>query len=150
MVIAFFLSMSTCGFTFAADGEWTIRAVPSYFVTASSKSAVVTTLPAPSGTESNSHTVDGDAGIGIGLEYRITERIGIEGAAFLSNHDTQMVISNDLGTFSATDSTRFRLFTLGANYYFPTADSMQWSVGAFVPLVFADGTDHIFPGLGRT
>lgn len=77
-------------------------------------------------------------------------RIGIEAAAFLTSHDVDMVISNDLGTFTATDSTRFRTFTLGANYYFETESRARWSLGGFVPLMFADGTNHVFPGLSRT
>lgn len=136
--------------TFAKDSTWLVRAIPSYFVTASSDSPVITTQPAPLGIESNSHSVDGDAGIGIGFEYLWGGRIGFEGAAFLSSHDTKMIIANDLGTFSASDSTRFRTFTFGVNYYFDTENSVQWSVGGFVPLMFADGTDHVFPDLNRT
>jgi outer membrane protein W len=84
------------------------------------------------------------------VEYLWRDRLGIEAAAFLSSHDVEMVLSNDLGTFSATDSTRFRLFTFGANYHFESEGRVRWSAGGFVPLLFADGTDHVFPGLDRT
>ena len=78
------------------------------------------------------------------------QRIGIEMAAFVSSHDSGMVLSNDLGTFAATDSTSFRTFSLGANYHFNSEGRARWSLGGFVPWIYVDPTDHVFPGLSRT
>lgn len=134
----------------AADRKWVVRGLPSYFSTSSEKTRATTMLPSPVGQETISQGTDGAPGIGVSLEYRWSERLGIEGAAFLSSHDSDMSITNDLGTFSATDSTQFRTFTVGANYYFQSNGRTQWSLGGFVPLLFADGTDHVYPGLNRT
>ena len=122
---------------------------PAYFSTTADNSLAITTLPPPLGQEAISHSVAGGPGFGFGLEYMWSDHLGIEGAAFLTYHDTDMVIANDLGSFSASDSTRFRTYTFGANYHFNTKGRAQWSLGGFVPLMFADGTDHVFPGLNR-
>lgn len=149
-IVVFILALFTTNVALAADGKWVVRGLPSYFSTTSEKSRATAMLPPPVGQETISQGTDGAPGIGVSLEYRWSERLGIEGAAFLSTHDSDMLISNDLGTFSATDSTRFRTFTIGANYYFQSNGRTQWSLGGFVPLMFADGTDHVFPGLNRT
>lgn len=134
----------------AADSKWVVRGIPSYFSTSSEKSRTTAMLLPPFGQETVSQGTNGAPGIGASLEYRWSERLGIEGAAFLSTHDAAMLISNDLGIFSASDRTRFRTFTIGANYFFRSNSQTQWSLGGFVPLIFADGTDHVFPGLNRT
>ena len=134
----------------AQESNWVVRGVAAYATIKSDKSPVISTQPPPLGQESISQSVSGGPGFGFAAEYMWNKRIGIETAAFLTSHDVDMVISNDLGTFTATDSTRFRTFTLGANYYFETDGRTQWSLGGFVPLMFADGTDHVFPALGRT
>jgi len=133
-----------------ADDKWTVRGYPSYVLTASDSSPVTAMQGPPFGEETIAQDIDSAAGFGIGLEYRWREQIGIEAAAFLSSHDTNMELSNDLGSFDAVDSTSLRTFTLGANYYFAPNGNRQWSVGAFLPLMFVDGTDHEFPDLGRT
>jgi outer membrane protein W len=149
-VVVLILTLLTTNIALATDGKWVFRGLPSYFSTASGKSAATATLPLPLGQETISQGIEGAPGFGISIEYLWSERIGIEGAAFLSSHDSDMLISNDLGTFAATDSTRFRTFTLGANYHLQTEGRAQWSLGGFVPLMFADGTNHVFPGLNRT
>lgn len=149
-IVVTILALFFTSVAFAADSKWVVRGLPSYFSTSSEKSTATAMLPSPVGQETISQVTDGAPGIGVSLEYRWSERLGIEGAAFLSSHDSDMAISNDLGTFSATDSTRFRTFTVGANYYFLSNGRTQWSLGGFVPLMFADGTDHAFPGLNRT
>lgn len=133
----------------AQESKWIVRGYPAYFSTTDDNSLAITTLPPPLGQEAISHSVAGGPGFGFGLEYMWSDHVGIEGAAFLTYHDTDMVISNDLGSFSASDSTRFRTFTFGANYHFNTKGRAHWSLGGFVPLMFADGTDHVFPGLNR-
>lgn len=134
----------------AQESKWAVRGLASYFSTVDDDSAVIATQPPPLGDEAVSQSVAGGAGFGFAVEYLWSNRIGIEAAAFLSFHDTDMTISNDLDAFAATDSTRFRTFTFGANYYFETNGGIQWSLGGFVPLMFVDGTDHVFPGLNRT
>ncbi len=134
----------------AQESKWVVRGLGSYSGTRSDSSPVITTLPPPLGVESISQSVAGGPGFGFGVEYRWNERFGIEAAVFLTSHDVDMVISNDLGTFTATDSTSFRTFTFGANYYFETQGRIQWSLGGFVPLMFADSTHHLFPDLNRT
>jgi outer membrane protein W len=134
----------------AQESKWVVRGLPSYFSTADDKSAVIAMQPPPLGEETTLQSVGGAPGFGLAVEYLWRDHIGIEAAAFLSSHDVGMVISNDLGTFAATDSTRFRTFTVGANYHFETDGRTQWSAGAFVPLIFADGTDHAFPDLNRS
>lgn len=148
--VPFILILLSANSAFAQDGEWILHGIPSYFSTASGKSPATATLPAPLGQETIAQGVDGGAGFGFALEYMWSEHIGLEGSAFLSSHDSDMVITNDLGTFAATDSTRFRTFTFGANYHFESEGPITWSLGGFVPLLFADGTDHVFPGLSRT
>lgn len=135
---------------FAQESKWVVQGHAAYFSTATDDSAVVTTQPPPLGDESISQSVSSGPGAGFAVEYRWSEHIGIEAAAFLSFHDTDMTISNDLGTFTATDETRFRLFTLGINYYFETDGGRRWSLGGFVPRMFTDGTDHVFPELNRS
>jgi outer membrane protein W len=130
----------------AQESPWIVRGLVSYLATADGDTAVVLSQP----EETFRQSVDDGASLGFSVEYLWRDRLGIEAAAFLSSHDVEMVLSNDLGTFSATDSTRFRLFTFGANYHFESEGRVRWSAGGFVPLLFADGTDHVFPGLGRT
>ena len=148
--IALFLILVIGNNAFAQDDKWVIRVLPSYLLTATDSSPVTETLPPPFGEETISQSIEDAAGFGLGLEYMWSERIGIEIAAFLSSHDSDMVITNDLGTFAASDSTSLRTFTFGANYYFQPNGRVQWSLGGFVPLMFVEGTDHVFAGLGRT
>ena len=135
---------------FAQDSKWIIRGMPSYLSTASDNSPVTATLPAPLGQETTSQDIEGAAGFGFGVEYMWNERFGIEIAAFVSSHDSNMMITNDLGTFAATDSTSLRIFTFGANYHFKSSGRTKWSIGGYVPLMFVEGTDHVFPELNRT
>lgn len=135
---------------FTQDSKWVVRALPSYFSTASNESSVIATLPPPTGQETSSQGIEDASGFGLSLEYLWGERISFEVAAFLTEHDSEMTLSNDLGTFTATDSTSFRTFSLGANYRFKSHGRIQWSLGGFVPWMFVDPTDHVFPGLNRT
>jgi outer membrane protein W len=130
----------------AQENPWIVRGLASYLATADGDSAVVLGQP----EETFRQSVEDGASLGFSVEYLWRDRLGIEAAAFLSSHDVEMVLSNDLGAFSATDSTRFRLFTFGVNYHFESEGRVRWSAGGFVPLLFADGTDHVFPGLDRT
>ena len=132
-----------------ADDKWIVRGYPSYVLTATDSSPVTVMQDPPFGEETIAQDIDSAAGLGFSLEYMLRERIGIEGAVFLSSHDTNMKLSNDLGSYEAVDSTSLRTFTLGANYYFAPNGNRQWSIGAFVPLMFVDGTDHAFPDIGR-
>ncbi len=149
-LVTFFLLSLTGNSAFAQDREWVVRVIPSYFSTASDNSPVISTLPAPLGQETTFQDIAGAPGFGFGVEYMWNERFGIEIAAFMSSHDSDMVISNDLGTFAATDSTRFRTFSVGANYHFSSEGRTQWSLGGFVPWIYVDPTDHVFPELNRT
>lgn len=135
---------------FAQDGKWAMRGLPSYFSTASGERSVTSVLPPPTGQETTSQGIEDAFGFGFSLEYLLGERIGFEVAAFLSDHDTEMTLVNDLGTFTATDSTGFRTFSLGANYHFKSEGRVRWSLGGFVPWIYVDPTDHVFPGLSRT
>jgi outer membrane protein W len=143
------LLMMIAGSAFAQEGRWVVRGLGAYLATAEEGSSLAMTQP-PLGEETITQSVQGAPGFGVSAEYLWSDRIGIEGAAFLSSHDVDMTISNDAGTFAAVDSTRFRTFALGINYHFETDGRMQWSAGGFVPLMFADGTDHVFPDLNRT
>lgn len=143
------LLMVVAGSVLAQEGRWVVRGLGAYFATAEDGSSFTVTQPAPLGEETITQSVQSAPGFGISAEYLWSERIGIEGGAFLSSHDVDMTISNDAGTFAATDATRFRTFTLGINYHFESEGRMQWSAGGFVPLMFADGTDHVFPDLDR-
>jgi len=134
----------------AQEGTWIVRGGPAYSSITGNESPVISPQPPPLGQETISTSVMRGPGLGVGFEYMWRNRIGLEAAAFLTFHDVDMVVSNDLGTFTATDDTRFRTFTFGANYYFETDGRAQWSLGGFVPLMFADGTDHVFAGLNRT
>jgi outer membrane protein W len=134
----------------AQEAQWIVRGVASYLATADDDSTFIAAQPPPLGEETFQQSVEDGASLGVSVEYLWRDRLGIEATASLSSHDVEMVISNDLGTFPATDSTRFRMFTLGANYHFETEGRIRWSVGGFVPLLFADGTDHVFPDLNRT
>ena len=145
LIISFVFASSA-----VADDKWIVRGYPSYFLTADDSSPVMVMQDPPFGEETIAQDIDSAAGFGLSLEYMWRERIGFEGAIFLSSHDTNMRLSNDLGSFDAVDSTSLRTITLGANYYFAPSGNRQWAIGAFVPLMFVDGTDHEFPGLGRT
>jgi hypothetical protein len=73
-----------------ADDKWIVRAYPSYILTASDSSPVTVVQSPPFGNETIAQDIDSAAGLGLGLEYRWRERIGIEAAVFLSSHDTNM------------------------------------------------------------
>jgi outer membrane protein W len=135
---------------FAQESRWVLRGLGGYLVTAEDGSSFTASQPPPLGEETITQSVQGAPGLGVSAEYRWSDRVGIEGAAFLSSHDVDMTISNDAGTFAALDSTRFRTFTLGINYHFESEGRTRWSAGGFVPLMFADGTNHAFPDLNRT
>ena len=149
-LIVLFLILVIGNNAIAQDDKWIISGSLSYFLTATDNSPVTELLPPPLGEETTSQSIEDAVGFGLGLEYMWSERIGIEVAAFLSSHDSDMVITNDLGTFAASDSTSLRTLTFGANYHFQPNGRVQWSLGGFVPLMFVDGTDHVFPELDRT
>lgn len=149
-LLALALALPVASSAVAQEGSWIVEGLPAYSATTTDDSATFATLPPPFGNEAISQSVGDGTGFGFAVEYLWRERLGIEGAAFLTFHDTDMTIANDLRTFPAMDSTRFRTFTLGVNYHFPVGGRLRWSLGAFLPLMFADGTDHVFPALGRT
>ena len=80
----------------------------------------------------------------------MTHRVGLEIEILVTSHDSEVVITNDLGTFTSTDSLGLRTYTLGANYYFPTRGRARWSVGGFLAETFSDDVIVSFPALGRT
>ena len=65
-------------------------------------------------------------------------------------HDADVVLTNDLGTFTSTDSLGLRTITVGANYYFPANGRFLWSVGGFLAETFSDDVTFTYPALGRT
>ena len=60
-VLALFLLSGT--FAFAREGDWVLRGLPSYFVTASGETSVTEFLPPPIGQETFSQGIDGAAGL---------------------------------------------------------------------------------------
>jgi outer membrane protein W len=144
------LLLMIAGSAFAQEGRWVVRGLGAYWATAEEESSIPVMQPPPLGEETITQSVQGAPGFGVSAEYLWSDRIGIEGAAFLSSHDVDMTISNVGGVFTAADSTRFRTFTLGINYHFKMEGRTRWQAGGFVPLMFADGTNHAFPDLNRT
>lgn len=144
------LLVMIAGSALAQEDRWVVRGFGAYLATAEEGSSIPMMQPPPLDEETITQSVQGAPGFGVSAEYFWSDRIGIEGAAFLSSHDVDMTISNVGGMFTAADSTRFRTFTLGINYHFETEGRTRWSAGGFVPLMFADGTNHAFPDLNRT
>ena len=134
----------------AQDTKWIVRGGGIYAATASDKSVSTVTLPPPMTQETTTLSVSDGPGFGVGLEYRLTERIGLEIAYLSAAHDADVVLTNDLGTFTSTDSLGLRTFTVGANYYFPAKGRFLWSVGGFLAETFSDDVTFTYPALGRT
>ncbi len=134
----------------AQDTKWIVRGGGIYAATASDKSVSTVTLPPPMTQEATTLSVSDGPGFGVGLEYRLTERIGLEIAYLSAAHDADVVLTNDLGTFTSTDSLGLRTFTVGANYYFPANGRFLWSVGGFLAETFSDDVTFTYPALGRT
>lgn len=136
--------------TAAEDTKWIIRGGAAYVATASDEMVSTTTLPPPLTQETTTLSVSDGPAFGVGLEYRLFERIGLEIAYLSASHDADVVISNDSGTFAATDSLGLRTFTFGANYYFPANGRFIWSVGGFLAETFSDDVTFNYPALGRS
>ena len=134
----------------AQDTKWIVRGGGIYAATTSDKSVSTVTLPPPMTQETTTLSVSDGPGFGVGLEYRLTERIGLEIAYLSAAHDADAVLTNDLGTFTSTDSLGLRTFTVGANYYFPANGRFLWSVGGFLAETFSDDVTFTYPALGRT
>ena len=133
----------------AEDGDWIIRGGGLYSFVSGDEAVLMQTLPPPFGQDVVTHSITDGPGLGIGVEYLWTERIGVEAAVLLTFHDSEGTISNDLGSFKATDTMDLSTFTLGANYHFPTDGRAEWSLGVYVPLMFSDDADLNFPALDR-
>ena len=136
--------------TYAEESKWIVRVSGLYSATASDESISVVALLPPLGPESTTLSVSGGPGFGVGLEYLLTERIGLEIAFLAASHDADAVLANDLGTFTATDSLGLRTFTVGANYHFPAKGRILWSVGGYVAETFSDDVTFSYPTLDRT
>lgn len=134
----------------AQETSWIIRGGAVYAVTASDESVSIATLTPPLTQERTTNRISDGPGLGVGLEYLLTQRIGLEIATLYTSHDSDVVIVNDLGSFTATDSIGLRTFTLGANYHFPAQGRALWSVGGYLALTFSDDVTLSFPALGRT
>jgi outer membrane protein W len=131
-------------------GRWIVRGSGLYSLVANDESIVMEGLPAPAGEETRTFGIDDGPGAVLSAEYLWTERLGIEAALMPTYHDTSMTLSNDQGTFTATDSMLMRTVTLGINYRFSTTGRAHYSLGGFVPLMYPERTDYEFAGLGRS
>ncbi len=134
----------------AQETMWIVRGGGAYVATASDEMVSIVTLPPPLTQERTTVGVSDGPGFNIGLEYLLTQRVGLEIAYISASHDADVVITNDLGTFTATDSLGLRTFTFGANYHFPAKGRFLWSVGGFLAETFSDDVVVNFPALGRT
>ncbi len=73
------------------------------------------------------------SGFGIGLEYRIAPRWGIEVSARFTDLDTEFQVETIGGMLRDTDTMGFELFGVGANYYLPLgADRYSLRLGGAV------------------
>lgn len=135
---------------YAEDAKWIIRGGGVYAATASDESVSIVSLAPPLNQEHRTLSISDGPGLNIGLEYLLNERVGLEIAFLVTSHDADVVMTNDLGTFTATDSLGLRTFTFGANYHFSTKGRPRWSVGGYLAETFSDDVTLNFPGLGRT
>lgn len=134
----------------ADDTKWIIRGGGGYMATASDEMVSVVTLPPPMTQETTSLSVSDGPGFNVALEYLLNERLGLEIAFLATSHDADVVIANDLGNFTATDSLGLRTFTVGANYHFSSKGPARWSVGGYLAETFSDDVTFSYPALGRT
>ncbi len=146
----FILFMLIGSSIYAEETKWIIRGGGVYAATASDESISTVTLAPPLTQERTTHSVSDGPGFGVGLEYLLTQRVGLEVAILVTSHDSEVVIANDIGTFTATDSLSLRTFTVGANYHFPAKGRTLWSVGGYLAETFSDDVTLNFPALGRT
>jgi outer membrane protein W len=144
------LILSWCHPVLAAeDGDWILRSNGLYAILAGDEAVLTETQPPPVGEDTLRHEVTGGPGIGLGVEYMLTGHIGLEVAAQVTFHDSEGTITNDLGTFKATDAIDLYTFDYGANWHFGDSPRADWSVGLFVPVMFSDDVDLNFPDLDR-
>ena len=146
----FILSMLVGSSIDAQETRWIIRGGGVYAATAGDESVSIATLTPPLTQERTTNRVSEGAGFGVGLEYLLTPRVGLEIATLFTYHDSDVVIVNDLGSFTATDSIGLKTFTLGAKYQFSAQGRALWSVGGYLALTFSDDVTLNFPALGRT
>lgn len=144
------LSIFLAGSPVLADNDkWSLHLSGVYSALASDQAVLTEVLPPPAGLDTVTHQVQGGAGVGLAVQYRWTERIGFEIAVQSTFHDSEGTVSNDLGAFKATDKIDLYTFEYGANYYFTTKGRAEWSVGAYVPVLFSDDADLNYPTLNR-
>ncbi len=134
----------------AQETRWIIRGGGLYAATAGDESVSIATLAPPLTQERTTNRISDGPGLIVGVEYLLTERLGLEIVYLSTSHDSDVVVVNDLGSFTATDSIGLRTFTFGAIYHFPTHGRALWSVGGYLAETFSDDVVVNLPALGRT
>ena len=105
------------------------------------------------GIENQSVALDAGDGIGLGLEYLVNPRIGIEGAVLYGeadgnlNHDRDEVFPIERVWAEDDDDVSFRLYTVGVNFHLTPDRRADLYIGPF--LGFSQYSDGRFDVPGR-
>lgn len=128
--------------TSGADTRWTLRGYALAYATGDE----VRTL---SGGETTLFGIDDGSGFGLDLEYRLSRRLGLEGAVFVGDIDSTLVIEGPGPAMRDSEDIGFEVFSVGANYHLMPDRRFDLAIGGFLANHFFDVVTFDFPS-GRS
>jgi opacity protein-like surface antigen len=102
-----------------------------------------------SGGETTLFGIDDGSGFGLDLEFRLSPRLGLEGAVFVGDIDGTLVIEGPGPAMRDTQDIGFEVFSVGANYHLMPDRRFDLAVGGFVANHYFDVVTFDFPS-GRS
>lgn len=133
----------------AAQSHWTLRAHGAVWTQISDQ--VTVTRDSAAGTpESGVHSISDGSSAGVGLEYRVTPRLGIELGFLVGRLDTEFRSGTAAGTVTDSDAFDTYATTLGLLYHFRPDSPTDLYLGVFSQqLNFSDVTFQTAAGSSR-
>ncbi len=129
---------------------WTVRAYGARLDTSADEFFLASTDPATNTIPIREHfNIENGSGFGFGLEYRPTQKIGVEAGLLLASLDASYKL--DIGSDWAMDQddVDFTAFTLGLNFHpLETSGRFDLFLGPFIG--FSNFDDADFSALGTT
>ena len=118
----------------AEDGSrWTLRGYGVWLSPAGDEVSVVRAGPGTGDPELTTHTVSEDGtGLGLGLEFMWTPRIGVELGVLLVELDNDFRLDAGGATLTDTEPMAVASFALGVNWHLRAGRRLEVSLGAFV------------------
>ena len=138
---------ATCSAAIDIDARWTLRPFVGRVDVGTNQIAESATLP--DGTnERNMFSVEDGQALGLGLEYHISDRVGIEGDLIYGNLDSSFKLDFDNDWEMDTGDISMLTFTVGPNFHFTPDKKVDVFLGPFIGV--ADYGSSDYTALGET